>query len=87
MGNEYVIAILILAGNQVFLFAFAFDDLVMPIGIAAKNTRGFPGCGQNLRRHNFEFVMENVRLGQIQPFDDMHMSPLLGMPTASLMAI
>src|SRR5271170_5557426 len=72
MGNEYVVAVLILAWDEIFLFAFAFDDFVMTIGIAAKNARRLPRRGQNLRRRNFKVVMQNIRLRQMEPLDDMH---------------
>src|ERR1039457_2061572 len=45
--NEDVVAELILPRDQVFMSAFAFSDLIMTLGIATENSRGFPACVQD----------------------------------------
>src|SRR3984893_1944998 len=72
--NEDVVAELILAGDEVFLLAFPFGDLIMTRGIAAENSRRLPGCVETLRRRYFKIVVENVALRQMDPFDDMHVA-------------
>src|SRR5208282_3519143 len=58
MRHEYVVAEFILPGDEVFLHAFAFDDLVMTFRVAAENPPGFPGRGQNLWRRDLHVVVE-----------------------------
>src|SRR5260370_30859878 len=55
--NEYIVAELILARNQIFLSALPFSDLIMTFGIAAENSRGFPALFQNLRRRYLKVVV------------------------------
>src|SRR6266436_7432742 len=70
--NEYVVAELVLPRNKVFLNAFAFSDLIMSLGISTENAGRFPGFVEDLRRRDFKIVVENVRLCQIKPFENMH---------------
>src|ERR1700675_868300 len=72
--NEDVVAELILSGDQIFLFALALDDLIMTLRVAAENSRRFPGCVENLRRRYFKIVVKHVRLRQMQPFDNVHVT-------------
>src|SRR5258706_9139013 len=72
--NEYIVAELILPRNQVFLSTFPFSDLIMTLGIATENSGRFPGCVENLRRRDFKVVVKNVRLRQMQPFENVHVA-------------
>src|SRR6202043_2077264 len=74
IGNENVVAELILPRDKVFLGAFAFSDLIMTVGIATENSCRLPGCLQDLRRRDFKIVVENIRLRQIKPFENMHVA-------------
>src|SRR6185437_16970368 len=59
VGNEYIVAELILSGGEIFLNTFALGDLIMALGITAENSRRFPGRGQNFRCRYFQVVMKN----------------------------
>src|SRR5450631_1419617 len=72
--NEDVVAELILPRGKVFLSAFTFGNLIMTLGIATEDSRRFPACVQDLRRGYFEVVVKNVRLRQMQPFEDVHVA-------------
>src|SRR5580704_14128676 len=72
--DEDVIAIRVDALGKVALHADALDDIELAGTLPEEDSRGLPGCGQNLRREDLKIHMHDVLLGEMDALDHPHVA-------------
>src|SRR5262249_36425073 len=72
--NEDVMAVLILRFPVVAHLAYALDDVELARALAEEDAGGLPGLGKDVRRGNLELHVQDVLLGKVDAFGDVHVA-------------
>src|SRR5215467_3628205 len=60
--------------TEALLKAYALDDVEFPRPLAEKDPRRLPWLGEHMRRDDLEIIVQDVRRGQMNALDDVHVA-------------
>ncbi len=69
-----MVTILILCFPVVALLTYTLDDIELARALAEEDACGVPGLGEDLGRGNLELHVQDILVGQIDAFKDVHVS-------------
>src|SRR5262245_9554509 len=72
--DKGVVAVLVFCFPIVALLTYALDDIELTRALTEEDPRGPPGLGEDLRRSNIEIDVEDVLVGEIDAFNDVHIA-------------